>query len=155
MKQQLLLLEDVDGLGRSGDIVTAKSGFIRNFLLPQKKALIASSQSLKMQARLKEERAKKAIVDREESLKWAAAFEGVVLKTVVKVDPEGNMYGSVTAIDIAKMMQEKGYAIEKKHVAMHQPIKTVGSHAIAFRLNEGVPASVTLEITAENMPSPV
>ena len=61
MKQQLLLLEDVDGLGRSGDVVTAKPGFIRNFLLPQKKAVTADKRTLKMQARLKEERERKRL----------------------------------------------------------------------------------------------
>ena len=60
MKQQLLLLEDVDGLGRSGDVVTAKPGFSRNFLLPQSKAVIADKRTLKVQARLKAEREKRA-----------------------------------------------------------------------------------------------
>lgn len=153
MKQKLLLLDDVDGLGRSGDLVTAKPGYVRNFLLPQKKALVANKQTLKMQARLKEEREKKATIDREEALKLASQLEGFVLTIEVKVDPEGHMYGSVSALDIARLMQEKGYSVERRHVAVHQPIKTVGSHQIALKLNEGVPGKITLEIVAETTAS--
>ena len=67
MKQSLLLLKDVDGLGRSGEVVSAKPGFVRNFLLPQKHAVIADKHTLKMQARLQEERARHAEVDRKEA----------------------------------------------------------------------------------------
>src|ERR1700722_13920807 len=114
MRQQLLLLEDVDGLGRSGDVVTAKPGFIRNFLLPQKKAVIADKRTLKMQTRLQEEREKRASVDRTEAEQFAEKMKDLVLTTVVKVDPEGKMYGSVTTTDVARMLQEKGYAIDRK-----------------------------------------
>lgn len=151
MKQKLLLLDDVEGLGRSGDIVTAKPGFVRNFLLPQKKALVANKQTLKMQIRLKEEREKKALVDREEATKISSQLVGFVLTTEVKVDPEGHMYGSVSALDIARMMQEKGYPIERRHVAHQQPIKATGSHSITLKLNEGVVAQITLEITPETL----
>ena len=67
MGNQLLLLEDVDDLGRSGDVVSVKPGFARNFLLPQKKAVVADKNTLRMQARLKEEREKRAAVDKKDS----------------------------------------------------------------------------------------
>lgn len=149
MKQQLLLLEDVDGLGRSGDVVTAKPGFIRNFLLPQKKAVIADKRTLKMQARLKDEREKKALIDRSESEQFAEKIKGLVIVTEVKVDPEGKMYGSVSALDIARLLQEKGYKIDKKNVLITQALKTLGTHTIDLRLKEGVPAAFTLEIQPE------
>ncbi len=149
MKNQLLLLEDIEGLGRSGDIVTAKPGYIRNFLVPQKKAIIADKSSLKLQARLKEERLKKAAIDREASEEFAKSMEGLVLSTQVKVDTEGRMYGSVTSIDIARMLQEKGYAIDRKSVLLPQPIKKLGSFSIELRLKEGVPAKVSLEVAPE------
>ncbi len=149
MKQNLLLLEDVDGLGRSGDVVTAKPGFIRNFLLPQKKAVIADKQTLKMQARLKEEREKRAAVDRKEAEELAAKFAELVLSTEVKIDPDGKMYGSVTTLDIARLLQENGYAIERKNVLLAHPIKTMGVHSIELKLKEGVPATFKLEVTPE------
>ncbi len=153
MKQKLLLLEDVDGLGRSGDLVTAKPGYIRNFLLPQKKALVANKQALKMQASLQKAREEKASVDREEALKLSAQLATCVISTEVKVDPEGHMYGSVTSLDIARLMQDKGYSIERRHVVLPQPIKAVGSYPITLKLDEGVPGVITLEIIAEKITS--
>src|SRR6266568_5058723 len=102
MKQQLLLLNDVDSLGRKGEIVTAKPGYIRNFLLPRGLAVMASANTLRKQESLKAEREKQAVVDRHESETLAKQLEGMILETRVKVDPEGRMYGSVTPNDIAK-----------------------------------------------------
>ncbi len=152
MKQQLLLLEDVDGLGRSGDVVTAKPGFIRNFLLPQKKALVADKRTLKMQTRLKEEREKRALVDKGEAEKFAASIKDLVIATEVKVDPDGKMYGSVTTIDIARLLQSKGYGIERKNVLIQQPLKSLGVHTVNLRLKEGVLASFSLDIQPEGGP---
>lgn len=149
MKQQLLLLEDIDGLGRSGDVVTAKPGFIRNFLLPQKKALPADKHTLKMQARLKEEREKRAAVDRKEAEAQAELIKTLSLSIEVKIDPDGKMYGSVSTLDIARLLQGKGYAIDRKSVLLFQPIKTLGSHSVNLRLKEGVPASFTLMVEPE------
>lgn len=155
MKQQLLLLDDVDGLGRSGDVVTAKPGFIRNFLLPQKKAVIADKNTLKMQARLKEEREKKAAVDRKEAEGLAAKLAGVVISTEVKIDPEGKMYGSVTSLDIARLIQAEGYPIERKNVLLSHPIKNLGRHTVELKLKEGVLASFMLEVIPEGGQLPV
>lgn len=149
MKQQLLLLEDVDGLGRSGDLVTAKPGFTRNFLLPQKKALLADKHTVKMQARLQEERAKKAAVDRKDAEGLAERLKEVVIKTEAKIDPDGKMYGSVTSLEIARMLQEKEFPIERRHVQLPHPIKNLGIHTVELRLNEGVPAFFRLEIEPE------
>jgi large subunit ribosomal protein L9 len=149
-KKQLLLLEDVDGLGRSGDIVTPKApGFVRNYLLPQKKAVIADKSTLSMQARLKEEREKRAVVDRKEAEELAVKIAELTLTTKVKVDPEGKMYGSVTTIDIANLLQEKGYDIRRQHILIGGAIKTLGKHVINVRLKEGVQTKVTLEIEQE------
>ncbi|MCB1181381.1 MAG: 50S ribosomal protein L9 [Chlamydiia bacterium] len=149
MDNQLLLLEDVVGLGRSGDIVKAKPGYIRNFLLPKKKAVIADRHTIKLQAKLQEERAKKASLDRKEAEKQAVTLKGLVLKTEVKVDTAGHMYGSVSSIDIARMLQEKEYQLERKHVDLPHPIKKLGTHSIKLRLEEGVIAEIVLEVAPE------
>lgn len=149
MRQQLLLLEDVDGLGRSGDVVTARPGFIRNFLLPQKKAVPADKQTLKMQARLQEEREKRAAIDRKEAEVLAEQIKTLVLTTEVKVDPDGKMYGSVSTLEIARLLQGKGYQIDRKSVLLAQAIKTLGTHTVNLRLKEGVPATFTLDVQPE------
>lgn len=149
MKLQLLLLEDVDNLGRSGDVVTAKRGFIRNFLLPKKKAEIANKQTLKKQAALKAEREKRAAVDKKEADALAARFVGFSLRHEAKVDPEGNMYGSVTAQDLVALLAEKGFVIERSNILLQQPIRVLGPHIIQLKLKEGVRCSFEMVIHPE------
>lgn len=151
MKQQLLLLEDVEGLGRKGEIVTAKPGYVRNFLLPRSLAVIASPNTLRKQERLRAEREKQAVVDRQEAEALAKQLEGVELEIKVKVDPEGHMYGSVSAYDILHLFQEKKLPIEKKNIQVSRPIKETGVHTIALKLKEGIPASVQLTIIPEGV----
>lgn len=149
MRQKLLLLDDVDGLGRKGDVVTARPGFMRNFLLPQRKAEVASAHVLRKQEKLRAERAQQAVVDRSEAEALAATLAGITLEIRVKVDPEGHMYGSVSAGDLAALLQEQGHAIERKMVILPRPIKATGAHTIQLRLKESVPATIALAIIPE------
>jgi large subunit ribosomal protein L9 len=152
MANKLLLMKDVDDLGRSGDIVTVKPGFARNFLLPQGFAVLADKRALKMQARLQEERKKKAIQDKNESDELASAIEGVTLTTIVKVDHEGHMYGSVSAHGVAELLaQQIGRPVEKKVVqaAVKHALKETGVFPLTARLKEGVTAHFTLKIVPE------
>ncbi|MCH9610088.1 MAG: 50S ribosomal protein L9 [Chlamydiales bacterium] len=149
MRQQLLLLEDVDGLGRSGEVVTAKAGHVRNFLLPKGKALVADKHTLKMQAKLKEERSKQAEVDRKEAEAYALKLKEIVLEQEVKVDTEGKMYGSVTQMEIIKLLQDAGHELERRNLLLPHPIKTLGTHLVKLRLKEGVEAEVQMKVTAE------
>lgn len=149
MKNQLLLIKDVDDLGRSGDIVSVKPGYARNFLLPKKKAVIADKFTLRLQSKLKSERLKQAESDRKEAELLAQKIEGMVLSVEVKVDPDGHMYGSVSSLDIARLFQAQGFKVEKKHVVLVHPIKALGEHPIQLKLQEGVPASAVLHIVVE------
>ena len=150
MANKLLLVQDVEHLGRSGDLVSVKQGFARNFLLPNGLAVIADKSTLRMQARLKEEREKKAAVDRQEAEKTAAAIDGIVLLKVVKVDHEGNMYGSVTAHDVAELLTaSSNIAFEKRSLGMKHAIKQTGVHKITVKLNEGVTASISLKVASD------
>lgn len=153
MKRQLLLLQDVDALGKKGELVTAKPGYIRNFLLPQGLAVIANANTLRKQESLRAERAKQAVIDKKESEELAAQIQGISLDIKVKVDPEGHMYGSVSAADIARLFQERGLPVERKSILVTKPIKTTGGHKISVRLKEGVSASVALNIIPEGGPT--
>lgn len=149
MKQNLLLLEDVDGVGRSGEIVSVSPGFSRNYLLPEKKAILASKQTIRLQERLKEERAKRAVVDKKEAEELAKKMEGLVLTIEVKVDADGRMYGSVTNHDIVLALSNEGLTIDKKFIQLKKPIKETGIMDVALKLKEGVPASFKLKILPE------
>lgn len=149
-QNQLLLLEDVRNLGRKGELVKAKPGFVRNFLLPEKKAVIADNQTIRMQERLKEERAKQAIVDKKDAEELSKRLESRSLSITTKVDSQGHLYGSVTAVDIAKLLKdEENLDIERKEITLLKPIKTVGVYEIALRLKEGVLASFKLQVKGE------
>lgn len=151
MKQQLLLLHDVESLGKKGEIVSAKPGYVRNYLLPKGFAVVASPNTLRKQERLRAERAKQAVIDRKESEELSIQIEGSLLEIRVKVDPEGHMYGSVSAADIAHLFQEKGLPVEKKAVLVPKPIKETGMHKIPLKLKEGVTATCQLTIIPEGV----
>lgn len=148
-KPQYLLLQDVEGLGRSGDLVTAKPGFVNNYLEPRGKAVRADRRTIRMQARLQEERAKQAEIDKRVALEIADKVKELVLETRVKVDTEGHMYGSVAAADIEALLHEKGLEVDKKQVRIAHPIKTTGVHTVALKLKEGVDAQVKIKVMTE------
>ena len=149
MKNQLLLIEDIDDLGRSGEVVSVKPGFARNFLLPQKKAVVADKHTLRLQEKLREERAKRAVVDKKEAEELSEKLNGMTLTIEVKVDPEGHMYGSVSATDIIHLFAKEGVELERKNIVLPHPIKALGVHQLTLKLKEGVPAAVTLQVLSE------
>ncbi len=153
MRNQLLLIDDVDDLGRSGDIVSVRPGYARNFLLPQKKAVIADKFTLRMQAKLKDERAKRAEIDRKEAEDLSKKIDGMVLTIEVKVDPDGHMYGSVSSGDIVRLFENEGIVLERRNIVLLHPIKAIGVHQLNLCLKEGVPAAITLKVIAEGAPA--
>lgn len=148
-KNPLLLLEDVDGLGRTGDVVTAKPGFVRNFLLPKKMAVVANKHTLRMQTKLQEERAKRADTDKKEAEALAKKINDLTLEIEVKVDPDGHMYGSVANQDLVTLFAEQGMSVERKNFLLSHAIKTIGEHTINIRLKEGVLASFKLVVNSD------
>lgn len=151
MKQQLLLLEDVHGLGRKGDIVSAKAGYTRNWLLPKKKCIFATQQTIMTQKKLKEERETQAEKDKTESKEFAKKLESTSFEFTVNVEHGNKLYGSVTALEIAKCLTEKGYSIDKKTVFLPKPIKSLGEKKVILQLKEGIEAHITVNIVPKNV----
>lgn len=151
MATKLLLIEDVEDLGRSGDIVSVRPGFARNFLLPRGYGVIANKGALRMQARLQEQRRLQAIEDRKEAEKQAEGLQDVTVTTIVKVDHEGHMYGSVSAQDIVHLLQQQaGLAVEKRALQLKAAFKELGEHVVNVKLKEGVVSSFKVKILSEN-----
>lgn len=149
-KTQLLLLEDVTNLGRKGELASAKPGFVRNYLLPQKKAVIADKRTIRMQERLQEERAKQSAQDKKDSEALAARLKDKTLTTKVKNDTQGHLYGSVAAVDIVKILEEQeGIQLDRKNVVLPKPFKSLGMFEVNLRLKEDVPATFKLKIEGE------
>jgi large subunit ribosomal protein L9 len=151
MATQYLLLEDVEGLGHSGEVVkNIKPGYVRNFLLPKKLVVIADKRTLRLQEKLKEQRQQKRLLDKQESDAVAARVEGLTLTKVVKVDHDGHMYGSVTVADIIHLLLDHVQVeLDKKCIQLKHAIKTTGIHSISLKLKEGVTASFNLKVISE------
>jgi len=143
---QVILLERVDKLGAIGDEVKVKNGFARNFLLPQGKALLATDANRK---RFEAERA--AIEARNEKAKKAASvdagtLDGASYVLIRQAGETGQLYGSVSARDIAAAAAAAGHPVERRHVVLNQPIKTIGTHQVQVRLHPEVTVSVTVNV---------
>lgn len=149
MQNQLLLLEDVDCLGRSGDIVTVKPGYARNFLIPTAKAIPADKRALRMKAQLVEKREKQAEMDQKESEGFVARIAELNLSIVTKVDREGKLYGSVSITDILNLLGKEDIVLEKKNVILTHPIKETGAHTIQLKLKEGITTSFVLTVKSD------
>ena len=118
--------------------------------MPQKKAVLADKRTIRLQERLKEERAKQAAVDKKESEAFAARIKGKTLKITVKSDREGHLYGSVTVLDIVNTLEsEEQITLERRNVLLPKPIKTVGTFEIQLRLKEDVPATFFLKVIGD------
>ena len=149
-KAQLLLLEDVINLGKKGELASAKPGFIRNYLLPQKKAVIADKRTIRLQEQLKTERAAQSATDKKDSQALAVRIKEKTLTTKVKNDPQGHLYGSVASSDIVKILKDQeDVTIERKNVILPKPFKTVGVFTVQLRLKEDVEATFRLKIEGE------
>lgn len=150
MQEGLLLLEDIVNLGRKGEIVRSRPGFAWNFLLPQKKAIIASKSTIRLQEKLKAERAKQAVEDEKQARAVASRLKDKMLILSVKADGSGHLYGSVTTLDIVKVLsKEVDIAIERRSVLLPKPIKKTGVYSIKLSLKEGVPAAFQLKVKGE------
>ena len=147
MVQKILLLEDVEHVGRKGDVSSVKPGYAYNFLIPQGFALVANRAALRRQAKLQEERRIKAEVDRKEATELAARIENETVEIEVKVDQEGHMYGSVSALDIAEKLKLKtGLEIDKRMIQLKHPLKEVGIVDLTIRCKEGVTAQIHVKV---------
>lgn len=150
MATKLLLIQDVEDLGRSGDLVSVKPGYARNFLIPQQFAVAANKSALRMQARLQEERLTRALEDKKESEELASKLEGLTVTKAVKVDHDGHMYGSVTLTELLHLFDEQhGVKLEKKNIPLKHAIKEIGVFELVLKLKESVTANVVVKVVPE------
>ncbi|MCS6886096.1 MAG: 50S ribosomal protein L9 [Acidobacteriota bacterium] len=144
---EVLLIEDLDNLGGRGEIVRVKAGYGRNYLLPRKLAIEATAANRKMI-----ERQRAALLKREAVAKSTAELQAEQLRNLVlnferKVGKHGILYGSVTALDVAEALREKGYEIDKRRVVLKEPIKTEGEFEVEIKLHREVRVTIKVTVT--------
>ena len=150
MAQKILLIEDVEHVGRKGEVASVKPGYAINYLIPHGLALVANRTALRRQTKLQEERVIRAEAERKEASEMATRLEGETLEIEVNVDHEGHLYGSVTVLDIIEQLKLKtGIDLDKKMIPLKQPIKEVGVYDFALRLKEGVTAQIHVKVFAK------
>ena len=145
----VLLIKDVDRLGREGDIVTVADGYARNYLVPRKIAMIASAGTVKLQKKIRGERIAREAAEQRDFEELAEKLSNVSVTIPVKVGEDEQLYGSVTAQDIADLLKEEGFAIDRKKVVLENPIKALGVYAIEIRLHPEVTATAKLWVVKE------
>ena len=148
---EIILKEDIIGLGYKNDIVNVKKGYGRNYLIPTGKAVIASESAKKVLAEDMRQQAHKLAALKAEAEKKAAALENVALEILAKVSATGVTYGSVTAATVAEELAKKGFDIDRKIVTMRD-VKKVGDYEAVIHFHKEVEVKVPVKVVAENAP---
>ena len=146
---EIILKEDIVNLGYKNDIVTVKSGYGRNYLIPTGKAVIASPAAKKMLAEELKQRAHKLEKIKKDAEELAAKLEGVSLKIATKVSSTGTIFGSVGNIQIAEELAKLGHNIDRKIIVVKEAVKEVGHYKAVVKLHKEVSVEIPFEVVAE------
>ena len=146
---QVVLKDDVEKLGTSGEIVKVKPGYARNFLLPRGLAVVATRGNI-----VQVEHEKKVAIARAAKLKAdagavAKTLEGVAVEIAVQVGEGEKIFGSVSTKDIADALAKKGQKIDKKKILLAEPIKALGEHAVSIKLGYDVTGTVKVTVVKQ------
>lgn len=145
----VLLREDVDNLGGRGEIVKVKAGYARNYLLPQGIALLATKGNVQQ---IEQERAillKKAAQEKSTAEAQAAQMGDISLRFERRSGETGQLFGSVTTMDIAQALQDKGYEIDRRRVLLKDTIKETGEYNVQVKLHHAVVLDIPVTVAAE------
>ena len=146
---KVILKKDFESLGDSGTIVEVKSGYARNFLFPQGIGVIANKKNMRI---FQEEQKRKEYQENREKRQaeeLAKKLDNVSLTATVKVGEEDKVFGSVTSQDIATLLKEKGYEIDKRKIELEDPIKALGVYSVVIKLHAEVEAKIRLWVVKE------
>jgi large subunit ribosomal protein L9 len=147
----VILTENVKGLGNMGDVVKVKPGYARNFLLPNKLAVEASTRNLSELEHHRRQLARKAEKLSQEAAAVKGRIEALEIVLAHRAGEEGKLFGSVTTMEIEAELAAKGVAIDRRKILLDQPIKSLGEHEVEIKLNAGVSATLKVRvITAES-----
>ncbi len=146
---EVILKEDIQNLGYKDDLVNVRKGYARNYLIPQGKAIIASESAKKVLAENQKQRAHKLAQIKADAQTIADKMEGVSLTIGAKTSSTGTIFGSVTNIQIAEALNEKGFEIDRKLIQIKDQVKEVGKYTAVVKLHKEVSVEVPFEVVAE------
>jgi len=146
---KVILLEDIPSLGKAGDLVKVSDGYGRNYLIPQKKAVVATEKSVKViehQKRLVQQRMEKAKKDAE---KLGRQIENLSCTFAKTVGESGKLFGSVTSMDVENYLKENGIEVDRKKIALEEPIKNLGMFTVLIKLHPEVTTHLKVWVVQE------
>jgi large subunit ribosomal protein L9 len=146
---RVILLENVPSLGKIGDLVKVSDGYGRNYLIPQKKAVLATEKSLKVidhQRRLIQQRVEKTKKDADKMVQRIETLSCTFLRTVGE---SGKLFGSVTSMDIENYLKENGIEVDRKKISLEEPIKNLGMFTVPIKLHADVTAHLKVWVVQE------
>ena len=146
---KVILKEDIPKLGSMGDTVEVAPGYGRNYLIPQGKAVLATSRGLKALGHERSLIERKAELVRKDAEGLAEKISGVTLTLIRKVVEEDKLYGSVSVSDISQALEEAGVVVERKVIKLDEPIKTLGEYQVPIKVHADVIAEVTVQVIKE------
>ena len=149
MSVNIILQENVDGLGVIGDQVVVKPGYARNYLVPKGLAIVANERNVKELDHQKRQLAHKLEKVTKDAEAVKARIERVVCGFSQRAGEEGKLFGSVTSMDLEAKLQEAGIGIDRKKIQLAEPIKSLGEHVVNVKLDAGVVAELKVVVTAE------
>ena len=145
---QVVLKDDVENLGRSGELVRVKPGYARNYLLPRGLAAVATHGNVAQIEHEKKVALARAAKLREERAEVAKALDAVSVTIEAQAGEGGKLFGSVGSKDIAEALAAQGHDVDKKKILLDDPIKEVGEHEVAIKLGYEVQATIKVNVTA-------
>ncbi len=148
---EVILLDEIDGLGRRGDKVNVSRGYARNFLLPNKFALEATGAGARVF--MESERIKSLRLDRMrgQAEKLAAKLNKVSITVLMQAGDDDRLFGSVTASDIAEKLAAEGYEVDKRSIHLDEPLKALGAYNIHVKLHHDVEAKIRVWVKKEGL----
>jgi large subunit ribosomal protein L9 len=147
---EVILREEVDKLGRRGDVVKVAAGYARNFLLPKRMAVAATESNKKIVEQEKQAHLRRDAKEIGDANDLAKMMGSVSLTIAQKAGENDQLFGSVTAQDIATLLEKQGYAIDRRKVHLEEPIKTLGDFKVAVRLHREVTVEVPVHVVKED-----
>lgn len=146
---KVILLEDVRGTGKAGDVANVSDGYARNMLIPRGLAVEATAQNIKQLEKKKEAMAKKFAEDKAAALELKKKLEEVTVEVRAKAGKDGKVFGSVTSKDIADALNQMGFDIDKKKIQLDSPIKATGMTAVNVKLFTEISGKVKVNVVSE------
>jgi large subunit ribosomal protein L9 len=146
---EVILRDDIDKLGHRGQVVKVAPGFARNFLLPRKLAVPATGANKKIVEQERQAHLKRDAKLSSEAAELAKMMEGVAVTIRQKAGEHDQLFGSVTAQDIADALGKAGYTVDRRKIQLDEPIKQLGEHKVGVKLHRDVTAQVTVTVAKE------